>query len=47
MLMIRWVYPPLSTRQKIKNVVSVRKMDVKNENRGLLKNEIGPEWDRE
>ena len=26
MLMIRWVYPPLSTRQKIKNMVCIRKM---------------------
>ena len=29
MLLFRWVYPPLTTRQKIKNQVSVRKMGSK------------------
>ena len=47
MLMIRWVYPPLSTRQKITNWVSARKMGVENENIGFHKNEIGAEWARE
>ena len=47
MLLFRRVYPPLSTRQKIKNQVSVRKMVVKNEKRGFIKNEIGPERARE
>ena len=47
MLMIRWVYPPLSTRQKIKKWVCVRKMGSKNGNLGFIKNEIGAEWARE
>ena len=44
MLMIRWVYPPLSTCQKIKNLVYVRKLGVENEKLGFVKNEIGAEW---
>ena len=44
MLMIRWVYPPLSTRQKIKKWVCVRKDGVQNEKMEFIKNEIGPEW---
>ena len=47
MLMIRWVYPPLSTRQKIKKWVSLGKRRVENENVGFHKNEIGAEWARE
>ena len=47
MLMIRWVYPPLSTRQKIKNRVSVRNLGVENEKCWFIKNEIRPEWGRE
>ena len=47
MLMIRWVYPPLSTRQKIKTQVSVWQMVGQNEEYGFLKSEIGPERARE
>ena len=37
MLMIRWVYPPLSTRQKNKKWVCVRKMGVQNEKMEFIK----------
>ena len=47
MLMIRWIYPPLSTHQKIKNEVFVQKMRIENETWRLHKNKIGPEWGRE
>ena len=39
MLMIRWVYPPLSTRKKIKKLGCIRKHGVENGKRGFIKNE--------
>ena len=47
MLMIRMVYPPLSTHQQIKKMVCVRKMESKNGKWGFIKNKIGAEWARE